>query len=527
MSDLRKALRSLPKDLDETYARILQNVVNKGYGSQVAKILQWLAYSEEPMSLNEIAEVLTVDMESDPLVDFERRPQDPQDLLELCSGLVSVSPRGWWGKGRVQFAHFSVREYLASLRLDTGPATIFALDEMRANTLIAESCIAYNIQVDSIPIPVKLDRHITYEKYPLWRYAADKWSIHARNARESGRIVFLCARLFRSRSTTSQPLSWPGISSSLKYLVVEGRFSPLHCAIFFSLPKIMRKLILEGAHVNSRDENSGQTPLIRVILGKMRRISDVHQHLEDVQFLLNHGAEINACDDEGCTALIHASRTGFTTIVRTLLDSGADLEAQDQDGETALLAALYKKKTEIVHLLLNKGASIKSPIGEKALGIASAMGSSEIVQILLDRGIDVDASCDLTDPCEFACTALIRALAGQKYETAGLLVRNGADVNARFSVGNRDAVLLEHVFANTETLHRNIRVYYSSEDAWRTHPERMFMFLVEHGADPKLVRTDRLYLEQKERYNELISEFNTALSLEEAVRQDRQAHTVG
>ena len=391
MSDLRKALRSLPKDLDDTYTRILQDIDNKGYGDQVAKIMQWLACSAEPMSLVEIAEVFTVDMVSDTLVDFERRLEDPQDVLALCSSLVLIGQGARPGTEALQFAHFSVREFLESPRLDNGPARRFAVDRMRANILMAESCIAYNIQIDSIPVPVSLDRFTTYGKYPLWRYAAEKWDIHAKNARENGRIISLCERLFRSRSTTSEPLSWLGISSSLRYLNdVEGKFSPLHCAIYFSLPRIMRKLILEGAHINSKDEESGQTPLILVTLGEGRRILDIHERVEDVQFLLSHGAEINACDDEGCTALLHASRMGFMQIVRILLDNGADLEARNEDGETALISASRGAHIEIVRLLLAKGASIDSPIGEKALASASSRGYSEIVQILRDRGVDFD-----------------------------------------------------------------------------------------------------------------------------------------
>ena len=522
MSDLRNGLRALPKDLDDTYSRILQDIDSKGYGDQVVKILQWLAYSARPMFIKEIAEVLTVDMESEPLVDFEKRLEDPQDLFEICSSLVSIGPKNWNGEETFQFAHFSVREFLESPRLNSGPARKFAVDKMRANTLIAESCIAYNMNLDSLQ--VDMHRSIIREKYPLFAYAEKSWDSHARRARENGRIISLIERVFRSQD--SKPPIWIGddlLDFTDRFTDPQGRLMPLHCAVFIPLPKIMRKLILEGAHVNSKSK-SGNTPLIMV--------SKMWERVEDVQFLLSHGAEVNACDDEGCTALMHASQEGFIQTVRilldngadvnmhdvygstalifassigarqtvqALLDSGADLEAQNMDGETALFFASLGRNIKIVQLLLGRGASINSPSGEKALAIASLRGYSQIVQILLDRGVNVDASCKYE---QTTCTALIRAVADQQYETADLLTKNGADVNARSSTGNRDAVLLEHVIME------------SFEDGDEKQLAKVFRFLIEHGADPKLVRTDHMNLEQKERYREWLSEFNITLSLE-------------
>ena len=289
VSDVRKALRSLPKDLDDTYARILESIDNKGYGDQVAKILQWLAYSIVPMSLDEVAEMLTVDMESHPLVDFERRFEDPQDILELCSSLVSIGPGTRFGETSLQFAHFSVREVLESPRLDHGPAKKFALDEMRANILIAESCIAYNIHLDSLQVSFR--RGIMYRECPLSSYAAEHWDWHAKNARENGTITSLCERLFRSRSDDSKLPSWLAIRSyDLKYLLdAQGRFLPLHCAIILHLPRIMRKLILEGADVNSKSF-IGDAP------GDLIAPDD-HERVEDLKLLLDHGAKVTDWND--------------------------------------------------------------------------------------------------------------------------------------------------------------------------------------------------------------------------------------
>lgn len=496
ISDLRKALRSLPKDLDDTYARILQNIVNKGYGNQVATILQWLAYSVVPLSLNEIVDVLTVDMESDPLVDFERRLQDPQDLLEVCSSLVSIRPRNPWEKESLQFAHFSVREFLESPRLYNGPLGRFALDKMRANILIAESCIAYSIHLDSPQI--SRDRLVICEDYPLDSYAANNWGVHARNARENGRIISLCERLLRS-DRPEMP-AWLGIFNDYHYFRdSQGRFLPLHYAVRFSLPRIMRKLILEGAHVNPKDER-GATPLMWVA-------SSHHERVEDLQFLLDHGAEVNAQSDFGSTALVYASEVGFIQITRILLDNGAAMDTQNLGSMTALAVASAQGNVEIVRLLLDRGASISSPNGSKALVTACSFGRYEIVQILLNRGVDVNAECDVTILSgDFSGTALSRALSkGPYYSIAELLLKYGADVNAQVTLKRRHGVALEHVLAWVGS-NPILESEYTERANETSQLDERIIFLLENGADPKLVNTENLDYKARKLYDKVLNE---------------------
>ena len=59
---LRKALKSLPKTLDETYARILQNI-DEEYSQDAFRILQWLVYSARPLRIEEVVEVVAIGTE--------------------------------------------------------------------------------------------------------------------------------------------------------------------------------------------------------------------------------------------------------------------------------------------------------------------------------------------------------------------------------------------------------------------------------------------------------------------------------
>jgi len=46
--------------------------------------------------------------------------------------------------------------------------------------------------------------------------------------------------------------------------------------------------------------------------------------------------------------------------VKLLLEKGANIEAKDNDGDTALINAAIKGETEMVKLLLEKGANIEA-----------------------------------------------------------------------------------------------------------------------------------------------------------------------
>jgi len=63
-----------------------------------------------------------------------------------------------------------------------------------------------------------------------------------------------------------------------------------------------------------------------------------------VEFMLDHGADINAPGEDGWTPLHFAAAHGHTFIVRFLLDNGARVDAAAADGSTPIdLAYLYER----------------------------------------------------------------------------------------------------------------------------------------------------------------------------------------
>ena len=81
---------------------------------------------------------------------------------------------------------------------------------------------------------------------------------------------------------------------------------------------------------------------------------------DEVEFLLSHGADVNAPTDLGFTPLMLAARNGHESALKLLIAAGADLNA-NRDGETALNMAKERQQYRIVYLLRKAGAKDESP----------------------------------------------------------------------------------------------------------------------------------------------------------------------
>ena len=141
-------MRSLPKTLDDTYARILCNI-DEEYSEDAFRILQWLVYSARPLLIEEVAEVIAVKIDNDPQFDPENRLPEPRDILTICSSLVTTAistaeslDGDTYEAEELRLAHFSVKEYLISDRIKTGPALRYSITN-GAEEHITQTCLIY------------------------------------------------------------------------------------------------------------------------------------------------------------------------------------------------------------------------------------------------------------------------------------------------------------------------------------------------------------------------------------------------
>ncbi len=136
-------------------------------------------------------------------------------------------------------------------------------------------------------------------------------------------------------------------------------------------------------------------------LNKLLLSASFYGNLETVKYLILNGADIEATDKLGETALMLAARTGHLELVRHLIDNGANINHRDNRDRTVLMYAVSNVHLEIVQYLVGKGADMnaKNQYGENAVMLAGCAGErgTKIGRYLIDK----DAEIGPTDPYQF------------------------------------------------------------------------------------------------------------------------------
>jgi ankyrin repeat protein len=112
----------------------------------------------------------------------------------------------------------------------------------------------------------------------------------------------------------------------------------------------------------------------------------VDGNLHRMQLLHFAGANVNARGN-CCLPLYLAAGEGRLEVVRYLLDQGADVNAREQFGDTALTEAVFNGQLAAVKELLLRGAEVNAMgDGGTALDIALNRNQTAIADLLKHRG---------------------------------------------------------------------------------------------------------------------------------------------
>jgi hypothetical protein len=135
------------------------------------------------------------------------------------------------------------------------------------------------------------------------------------------------------------------------------------------------------------------------------------------------------------SSLMLAAVNGHDKIVKTLLDAGCPIHTKSADGDTALFRALTYGQLSTVKLLLDEGAdlTLRAPrSGKTALMAAVYSGNADLVNFLLEKG----ERADERDGYGRSTLHELRWCRDENNDFAPLLVKHGADVNARANNGD-------------------------------------------------------------------------------------------
>lgn len=145
------------------------------------------------------------------------------------------------------------------------------------------------------------------------------------------------------------------------------------------------------------------------------------------------GANVNATQDDGTSALMWAVYRLEHDVAQALLDRGADPDARNSLGASPLCEAVAIADGKLVTMLLKAGAdpNLGNSDGQSPLMIAARVGSLPLVQALVKAGARVNEREKYRGQ-----TALMWAVAGSSVEVVDFLLRNRAEVDARAAVND-------------------------------------------------------------------------------------------
>ena len=237
--------------------------------------------------------------------------------------------------------------------------------------------------------------------------------------------------------------------------VGSSGWTPLSSSVFYGSTECLQKLLIAGAGVNLPGYE-GRTPLIECLwISKKQRnrwykcdeLYDIprgYRQKECVKMLIESGASVNVQTDDGISALMKASESGYEECVKLLLETGADVNATSKKNCTSLIYSAEFGHEACLGDLLTAGADVNTKeksFGATALIIASTCGHDKCVKSLVEVGADMNVKDN------DGCTALIQAASFVSFKCIEHLLNAGADVNATttdvapLTVGNVTALM--------------------------------------------------------------------------------------
>ncbi|XP_013417046.1 protein phosphatase 1 regulatory subunit 12A isoform X3 [Lingula anatina] len=211
----------------------------------------------------------------------------------------------------------------------------------------------------------------------------------------------------------------------------------------------VQHLLEKGADINTANVD-GLTALHQAC---------IDDNYDMVEFLLEYGADVNVCDNEGWTPLHATASCGFVEIARLLLENGANVAACNNDGDLPFdlaegddmerlledemdkngIDAEAARQEEEQMMLADANQMLNNPrlakvkvhakTGATPLHVAAAKGYLRVMSILLQAGMDIDAKD------HDGWTPLHAAAHWGQEESCKILVENMCDMEARNNSG--------------------------------------------------------------------------------------------
>lgn len=458
--DIRKAIRNLPKDLEETFDRAVGRIVSRGNENIAQRVFRWVAAAAEPLSLDQLKEVIFIEI-GQQHSKAERQSNGIDHISSWCENLVHIDEE----LKTVQFAHRTVRQFFSE-RPSTARHNQFCLDIEEADHYIGEICTTYlnfndfktTLARRSQPLrPIPPVAIASTALRQQWKSAASplrKFSLKPRGGSTVANAIESLANFQRDGTTEANERLQTGHSflryASKHWISHTARFQKGKSKTW----SLWWKMILEGNNLVEQPWGEGSFStsislilewshkfhhyaLIQLICLSGRLSTENRGRLmQDAAsqgniILLNivlEGEEPGYLIDRACLA---AAKGGHLNAVERLLAAGAGVNVgfAERTCRTALQCAATYGHLDVVERLLAAGARVNSNAdfyGETSLQAAAKGGHLDVVEILLASGANVNAQ----PVYQKGRAALQAAAANGHLDVVERLLAAGARVNS-------------------------------------------------------------------------------------------------
>jgi hypothetical protein len=385
--NIRLTVRHLPKDLRETYARMLSRIQLDEKSSLASQAFKWVAVSQRPLTLPELIEALAIER----FAKFsrpERMVNDPSRIIPWCEGLLMLHE-----DGEIQFAHPTVKEVLTSDR-ESSRIGNFSFTLCEADKEVGELCVTYldfndfKTQLVKVSKPRHLPaRTVIESSIPtninkgLAKALLKLSRIRSRSSRESSDVLRPLAQVHpdgNGNSSITTTIQHPFLAYASRHWLAHSRNFHHNDRIW----SLWHSMATEDGGLAIKPWTSYDwTHNKRTISSCIVRLD--HVALFRVVFHIDDTAD----HKEIAWLLDSASHTGQMVMVRAILELGFN---RKMTLDRALQAAAKGGHLDVVERLLVAKANVNAPpaddSGRTALQAAAQGGHLDVVKVLEIHG---------------------------------------------------------------------------------------------------------------------------------------------
>ncbi|KAF0641004.1 hypothetical protein FPSE5266_03314 [Fusarium pseudograminearum] len=416
MKKLRSVVESTPLGLEALYEREWSRIVKSPDYDRIISLLRWAAFAIRPLNVAEITEaVLIGDFEDFPLDDLPDEIDDDYvetEIVGLCAPLIQMIHRcedkgtgSLAARQTVHLAHFSVKEFLLT--------QLPAPGAIQANTSLVS-------QYQHTLLATACLQYINFENTwadtaddvtppgaVLRGYAGNTWRLHFNSGLTSDETAMnLVTALFdEENSVWGRWRSW--YHMQLSNIVEQGNANVFTRWMTENSGPISYAIIMGLDFIADK--------LIPEYISGVRDMADLDRvallisrdlgRQNMLEKLLKSGVSAKAAEPDGTSILYLAACCNSSQVVQILIDRGADVAATNRKGFTPLHVA---RNADIARILIQSGAVVdaRANDGRTPLHLAADSDILEVIDILLDMGATVDARDEMDfTPLHSACVS--------------------------------------------------------------------------------------------------------------------------